>query len=74
MPPRSVDARFAQRMRELLADREVSYRALAARTYYSRGHLHDIATGRKSPTVEAARRIDEALQANGSLLAFDWQP
>ena len=65
--PRAVDARFAERMRELLADRSLSYRALAARTYYSRGYLHDLAIGRKPPTDEAARRIDDALDAGGRL-------
>jgi transcriptional regulator with XRE-family HTH domain len=70
MPNRLVDIRFAQRMRELLAERGLSYRALAARTYYSRGYLHDLATGRKSPTPETARRLDGALGAQGELAGY----
>jgi transcriptional regulator with XRE-family HTH domain len=70
MPSRAVDARFPERMRELLAERGLSYRALAAKTYYSRGYLHDLATGRKSPTPETARRIDDALGGQGQLAAY----
>lgn len=67
---RSVDPRFAPRMRELLDRRAMSYRALAARTYYGKSHLHDLATGRKPPTSEAAKRIDDALGAGGELAAM----
>lgn len=61
--------RFAQRLRELMQARGISYRALAARTYYGKSYLHDLATGRKQPTVEAVRRLDEALGADGALMA-----
>jgi len=65
-----VDSRFAERMRELLAQRGVSYRALAARTFHAKSYLHDLATGRKTPTPEVARRIDDALEAGGQLAAL----
>jgi transcriptional regulator with XRE-family HTH domain len=67
---RRVDPQFAERMRELLAQRGVSYRALAARTYHAKSYLHDLATGRKPPTPEVARRIDDALDAGGQLAAL----
>ena len=61
---------FATAMRQLLGDRGVSYRALAGRTYYSKSHLHGLATGGKRPTVAAAQRIDDALDAGGRLVAL----
>jgi hypothetical protein len=57
-------------MRELLAQRGVSYRALAARTFHAKSYLHDLASGRKAPTPEVARRIDDALDAGGQLAAL----
>lgn len=57
-------------MRELLAARGMSYRVLAARNFYAKSHLHDLATGRKSPTIEAAGRIDRALDADGELIDY----
>jgi hypothetical protein len=54
-------------MRALLRQHDLTYRALAARTHYSPGYLHDLATGRKSPTPRTAERIDAALGANGEL-------
>jgi hypothetical protein len=57
-------------MRELLEQRGVSFRALAARTFHAKSYLHDLATGRKAPTVEVARRIDDALDGGGRLAAL----
>jgi transcriptional regulator with XRE-family HTH domain len=71
MPRRTiVDPRFGPRLKALLEERDMSYRALAARTYYSKSYLHDLATGKKTPTVESARRIDEATGATGQLAAM----
>jgi ribosome-binding protein aMBF1 (putative translation factor) len=67
MTDRVVDPRFAQRMREEIQERGISYRVLGARTFYAKSHLHALATGRKQPTPEAAARIDEALGAGGEL-------
>jgi hypothetical protein len=66
----TIDPRFAQRMRELLDVHGVSFRVLAARTYYGKSYLHDLATERKAPTPEAARRIDDALHAGGELVEY----
>ncbi|GAA1808100.1 hypothetical protein GCM10009682_32380 [Luedemannella flava] len=71
---RTVDPRFAERMRDLLAERAVSYRVLAARTYYAKTYLHALATGAKSPTLEAAARIDDALAADGELVGYINEP
>jgi len=61
-------------MRELLDERGLSYRALAVRTHYGKSLLQEVATGQKVPTVEAARRIDEALDAGGALAALVQRP
>jgi hypothetical protein len=57
-------------MRELLVERGVSYRALAAMTFHAKSYLHQIGNGTKQPTVELARRIDEALAADGELVGY----
>ncbi|MFY1705688.1 MULTISPECIES: helix-turn-helix domain-containing protein [Micromonospora] len=58
------------RLRELLNEQGVTYRALAARTYYGKSYLHDLAHGRKLPTPEAAQALDTALDGNGELAAL----
>jgi transcriptional regulator with XRE-family HTH domain len=70
MPERYVDPRFAPRTRELLAEQGISYRALAARTFYAKSYLNELARGRKQPTAETAERVDEALGADGELTAM----
>lgn len=64
---RTIDPAFPDRMRQLLEARGVSYRTLAARTFHAKSYLHDLATGRKTPTADAAQRIDDALGAGGQL-------
>jgi len=66
----SVDPRFAHRLREILRERGISFRALAARTFYAKSYLHDLASGRKPPTAEAAVRLDDALGAGGELAGY----
>lgn len=78
-----ADSRFAVRLRDLLADSGISYRALAAKTFYGKSYLHELAAGKKAPTMEVARRIDDALDADGrlvelvagsvSLMSYAWQ-
>lgn len=65
-----VDPRFGRRMRELLGQRRLSYRALAAHVYQSKSLLHELATGRKAPTLDVAQRLDEVLDAGGELVAL----
>jgi transcriptional regulator with XRE-family HTH domain len=67
MADRIVDPRFSQRLRDLRQLRGVSLRELQRRVYLSKSYLHDLETGTKKPTVEAARFLDEALTAGGEL-------
>ncbi|GAA2327644.1 helix-turn-helix transcriptional regulator [Dactylosporangium salmoneum] len=69
MPP-ATDPTFGQRLRELIEQRRTSYRALAARVHHGKTHVHDLATGRKAPTVDLAQRLDDALDAGGELVAL----
>jgi hypothetical protein len=71
---RHVDPRFGRRMRELLRARGMSYRTLAAKTYYGKSHLNDLANGYLHPTPECAARIDAALEAEGDLVRLICPP
>ncbi|MDT5024065.1 MAG: hypothetical protein QOE61_491, partial [Micromonosporaceae bacterium] len=66
----AVDPDFAPQMRELREARGLSLRALAAHALSNKSQLQAFETGRESPSVETARRIDEALGAGGSLAAM----
>ncbi|MEQ4303165.1 helix-turn-helix transcriptional regulator [Plantactinospora sp. B6F1] len=61
---------FAARMRELRTERGMSLRKLAATAFYGKSYLHELETGMKEPTPQAAERIDEALGAGGALAAL----
>lgn len=74
MARNEVDPRFGDLLRALLEARGLSYRALAARVYQSKTYVHDVATGRAAPTVDVAKRLDEALQAGGALVALVQAP
>jgi transcriptional regulator with XRE-family HTH domain len=66
MPP-TVDPRFAARLREAMAQRGMSFRHLAGLAHYSSSYLHDLAVGKKAPTLDAAQRLDDALSTGGTL-------
>jgi hypothetical protein len=38
--------------------------------HYGKSHVHDLAAGRKAPTPDVARRLDDALSAGGELIAL----
>ncbi|MEV4211971.1 helix-turn-helix transcriptional regulator [Micromonospora sp. NPDC049662] len=61
---------FAERLRALITNRGISYRALARQTFYSKSYLHDLACGRKMPALNTAQRLDTALAAGGTLVAL----
>lgn len=61
---------FAARMRALRVERGLSLRTLAKVAIYGKSYLHELETGAKQPTDQAARRIDEALAAGGELVAL----
>lgn len=59
---------FAGELRRLRAGRGLSLRQLASTANYGKSYLHDLETGRKSPTAPTAARLDEVLDAGGSLV------
>jgi transcriptional regulator with XRE-family HTH domain len=62
-----VDAQFGLRMREMRQARGLSLRALASRALSNKSQLQAFEVGKEWPTTDTARRIDEALGANGEL-------
>lgn len=61
---------FPDRMRHLREERGLSLRGLAKLTVHGKSYLHELETGRKTPTPQAAQRIDDALDAKGELVAL----
>lgn len=70
-PERSA---FAQRLTQLMRHHGISFRVLAARTYYSKSHLHDLTTGRKAPTVEVAAALDREFGLDADLVTLVQDP
>lgn len=62
--------RFAAQLRDLVQQRGLTYRALAAHTHYSKTYVHALASGSKSPSVEVAERLGVVLQDGGVLVAL----
>jgi transcriptional regulator with XRE-family HTH domain len=60
--PRIVDPRWPSTLRTLRQQGGFALRGLAAKTHYAKSYLHDLETGRKTPTAEVARRLDEVLE------------
>ncbi|PPJ36419.1 hypothetical protein C5E45_20440 [Nocardia nova] len=60
---------FGDLMRSLREQRGLSLKALGALTMYAKTHLYYIEQGERTPTTELATRLDDALQADGALLA-----
>lgn len=71
MPRRTVvDPRFADRLRELRADRRLSIRDLAALSFLAKSTVSDLENQTKAPTPETARTLDKALGTGGELTAM----
>ncbi|MFY1689266.1 helix-turn-helix domain-containing protein [Plantactinospora sp. WMMB782] len=66
----SATPRFGDQMRRLRAERGLSLRELARVAFYGKSYLHELETGAKEPTQQAALRIDGALGADGALAAL----
>ncbi|MEU1607761.1 helix-turn-helix domain-containing protein [Micromonospora matsumotoense] len=66
MPP-VTDGRFGTELRRLRMSAGLSLRRLAPLALSSRGHLHDLETGRRQPTVDLVTRLDDVLDTGGSL-------
>lgn len=62
-----VDPSFPGRLRELREERGLSYRALGALAAYSHTLLWEVEAGRKSPTVDLAKRLDDVLDTGDAL-------
>lgn len=60
---------FARELRRLRLDRGFTVRALGDRATYSKSYISDLESGRKPPSPEIARRLDEALTSGGRLAA-----
>lgn len=70
MPHVIVDPSWPAVLRRHREEAGVSLRQLAPRVLSSRGHLHDLETGRRQPTADLAARLDDALAAGGRLAAL----
>ncbi|WP_284745935.1 ATP-binding protein [Amycolatopsis sp. RTGN1] len=65
---------FASELRDVRIARGLSLAELAARTHYSRAHLANVEHGRRAATAELAAACDNALEADGELLALIPRP
>ncbi|TDD93364.1 helix-turn-helix domain-containing protein [Actinomadura rubrisoli] len=61
---------FGEKLRQLMAERQISQRKLAALVPCNDGYLSKIASGLKCPSPEVAERLDELLGAGGTLAAL----
>lgn len=59
---RIIDPRWPSTLRRFRQQAGLSLRDLAAKAHYAKSYLHDLETGRKTPTTEVARRLDEVLE------------
>jgi len=65
-----VDPAFSEALRRLRVERGLSLRGLGRQAHHGKSYLHDLETGRKQPTVETARHLDDILEAGGTLAAL----
>jgi transcriptional regulator with XRE-family HTH domain len=72
MPRRTVIAHpdFGPRLKELREQRGLSLRRLGAMIHCSHGHLWDLESGIKRPSVSVAVLLDQVLEAGGQLSAM----
>jgi transcriptional regulator with XRE-family HTH domain len=61
---------FGSQMRAMREARGLSLATLAERLPIDKGHLSRIENGRRKPTGDLARRVDEVLGARGELIAY----
>lgn len=61
---------FGEKLRALMAERQISQRALAKLVPCDDGFLSRVANDRRRPSVELAARLDEVLDAGGQLAAL----
>jgi transcriptional regulator with XRE-family HTH domain len=61
---------FGEKLRQLMAERQMSQRGLARLVPCDGGYLSKVAGGHKRPSTELAERLDELLGADGVLAAL----
>ncbi|MFI2709378.1 helix-turn-helix domain-containing protein [Micromonospora sp. NPDC018662] len=69
-----ADPRFGAELRRLRTEARISLRVLAQVVYQSKSQLHDLEVGRRRPSEDMARRLDDALHADGRLVALACPP
>ncbi|NJC70868.1 helix-turn-helix transcriptional regulator [Planosporangium thailandense] len=65
--PHVIDPRFRDRLVTLMKGADISAKTLAAKVPMQRSYLSEIINGRKMPSEDMARKIDQALNAGGQL-------
>lgn len=60
---------FREKLAALMTERGIGVRELARRVPCDPGHISKLVHGRKMPSLETARRIDDVLDAGGELAA-----
>ena len=66
----NLDPAFPGRLRELRLQAGLSLRTLAAAALSSKSHVHEFETGAKAPTTDTLALLDQAVNADGELLAM----
>ncbi|XVQ10401.1 hypothetical protein ACQP1W_49165 [Spirillospora sp. CA-255316] len=61
---------FGEKMRALMAEREISLHRLGKLTYRNVGYLSRISRDLRTPGSDLAKQLDEVLQADGALVAL----
>jgi transcriptional regulator with XRE-family HTH domain len=61
---------FGDELARLMAVRGVGVRELARQVHYNAGHISNLKNGRARPSAELTRALDQALGADGSLVAI----
>jgi len=65
-----VDPEFGATLRRLRLDCAYSFRDVAELAKYGKSYLHQLETGERLPTPEAAAKLDDVLHAGGKLAAM----
>jgi transcriptional regulator with XRE-family HTH domain len=61
---------FGERLRQLMAERDISLRKLAKMIPYDLGNLSKVRNDQKPPSEKLADRLDDLLNAGGELVSL----
>ena len=67
---RVVDPRFAQTLRRLRTERDMSLRDLARASFIGKSTVSELENGRMRPSADMAAHLDDVLEAGGVLAAM----